>query len=67
MQGGAFRTRIREARRGDNSVKRYSHILSALAGIGIYIVLQATMDYIDRRGDQQVAQACVQQDRKSVV
>ena len=45
-------------------MKRYSHILSALAGIGIYIVLQATMDYIDRRGDQQVAQACVQQQIK---
>ena len=39
----------------------FSHILSALAGIGGYIVLQATVDYIDRRGEQQVAQACVQQ------
>ena len=36
-------------------------ILYALAGIGGYIVLQATVDYIDRRGEQQVAQACVQQ------
>ena len=39
----------------------FSHILSALAGIGGYIVLQATVDYIDRRGEQQVAQACVKQ------
>ena len=39
----------------------FSHILSALAGIGGYIVLQATVDYIDRRGETQVAQACVSQ------
>ena len=39
----------------------FSHILSALAGIGGYILLQAGMDYIDRRGEKQVAQACVQQ------
>ena len=42
----------------------FSHILTALAGIGIYIVLQAAVDYIDRSGDQQVAQACVQQQVK---
>ena len=42
----------------------FSHILSALAGIGVYIVLQATVDYIDRRGEQQVAQACVKQQVK---
>ena len=42
----------------------FSHILSALAGIGIYIILQATVDYIDRSGEQQVAQACVQQQVK---
>ena len=39
----------------------FSHILSALAGIGGYIVLQAGMDWIDRRGEKQVAQACVKQ------
>ena len=39
----------------------FSHIFSALAGIGGYIVLQAGMDWIDRRGEDQVAQACVQQ------
>ena len=39
----------------------FPHIFSALAGIGGYIVLQATVDYIDRRGEQLVAQACVQQ------
>ena len=42
----------------------FSHILTALAGIGAYIVLQATVDYIDRNSDQQVAQACVQQQVK---
>ena len=42
----------------------FSHILTALAGIGAYIVLQATVDYIDRRGEQLVAQACVQQQVK---
>ena len=40
----------------------FSHILSALAGIGGYIVLQATVDYIDRRGEKQIAQACVKQE-----
>ena len=40
----------------------FSHILSALAGIGGYIVLQMTVDYIDRRGEKQVAQACVKQE-----
>ena len=39
-------------------------ILYALAGIGGYIVLQATVDYIDRSGEQQVAQACVKQQVK---
>ena len=42
----------------------FSHIFSALAGIGAYIVLQAGMDYVDRHGDQQVAQACVKQQVK---
>lgn len=42
----------------------FSHILTALAGIGGYIILQATVDYIDRRADQQVAQACVKQQVK---
>ena len=39
----------------------FSHLLSAFAGIGGYIVLQVGMDWIDRRGEDQVAQACVQQ------
>ena len=42
----------------------FSHIISGLAFIGGYIVLQATMDYIDRSGDTQVAQACVKQEVK---
>ena len=42
----------------------FSHIFTALAGIGAYIVLQAGMDYVDRHGDQQVAQACVKQQVK---
>ena len=36
----------------------FSHIISGLVGIGGYILLQAGMDLIDRRGEQQVAQAC---------
>ena len=42
----------------------FSHIISGFAGIGVYIVLQATVYYIERKTEVQVAQACVKQQVK---
>ncbi len=41
--------------------RRMATVLTFLAGAGTYFLLALFMDWIDRRGEQQVAQACVKQ------